>query len=184
MKFSNDPELEALVGRVCLIFARVEQEVGHVVMAARGDWGAVMSADYLNFSSNSGLLFKWLRNIGETYTEVAADTKLLAENLGGLKALRDEWAHSSHIVDLWLMMSEQGRTSMTNRSIERGKLLNAKKAGHTDAPSRAMVDDFTARASDVGDAATALATALAMLIDDGGVREVPDPRITRRGAPE
>jgi hypothetical protein len=176
VNFSNDPELEALVGRVCLTFARVEQEVGHVVMAAHGDWDVAMSTDYLDFSSSSGLLFKWLKNIGKAYPEVKDDTKSLAENLAALKAQRDEWAHSAQIVDLWLMMAEQGRSSMSDRDVEWGKLLNAKKRGHTDAPSKANVDDFTARASDAGDAASVLATTLAVLIDDVGVREVRDPR--------
>jgi hypothetical protein len=35
VKFSVDPELEALIGKVCLVFARVEPEGGHVVMRAK-----------------------------------------------------------------------------------------------------------------------------------------------------
>lgn len=152
-------------------------------MAAHGDWGVAMSTDYLEFSSNSGLLFKWLKAVGQAYPEVKDDTKVLAENLGALKARRDEWAHSAQIVDLWLMLAEQGRSSMSDGDVGRGRLLNAKKAGHSDAPSRTEVEEFTVRASDVGDAASALATALAVLVDDTGVRAVRDLRkSTRRRA--
>ena len=34
MNFGSDPDLEAMIGRVCLVFARVEQEAGHLLASA------------------------------------------------------------------------------------------------------------------------------------------------------
>lgn len=175
MKFSDDPKLEVLIGKVCLVFARVEQEGGHVVMAADGDWDLVMSANYLDYSSNSGLLLDWLKEVGRAYPEVKEDLTMLRTDLRELKNQRDEWAHSAAVIDLWLMMKEKGLNSMTDRDIEHGKLLNGRQAGHISAPTEGDVQAFVMRASDVGDAATSLARRLAELADDG-VRPVKDPR--------
>ncbi|GAA4755607.1 hypothetical protein GCM10023350_46400 [Nocardioides endophyticus] len=172
MQFSEDPELEGLIGRVCHVYARVELEAGHVVMAAHGNWGVAMSTDYLTFSSNSGVLTDWLKNVGRAYTEVKSDARDLCVGLRSLKARRDVWAHSAAIMDLWLVMREQGWSSMSDSDHPSGKLLNAKTPGHVDAPSKADVDAFSAEASDVGDVATSLAASLARLAD-------PEPRTVR-----
>ena|GEM_PF-4151576 len=178
MKFSSDPELEALIGRVCLVYARVEQEVGHVVSAAHGTWGEAMATDYLEYSSQSPLLLDWLKAVGRTYPEVSTDAEQLRVGLLGLKAQRDRWAHSSDLTDLFLLMKERGLSSMSDSDVEPGRLLNGKTSGHIDPPSKANVDNFVARASEVGDAATALASRVAALADDG-IRSVPNPRKER-----
>jgi hypothetical protein len=103
VKFSDDPNVEALVGKVCLVFARVEHEGGHVVMAADGNWDLAMSADYLDYSSSSGLLLDWLKEVGRAYPEVKSDLSRLRSGLRELKKQRDEWAHSAAVIDLWLM---------------------------------------------------------------------------------
>jgi len=175
VKFSDDPKLEALIGKVCLVFARVEQEVGHVVMAADGNWDLAMTTDYLDYSSNSRLLLDWLTEVGRAYPEVNDDLRRLRTDLGRLKDQRDEWAHSAAVIDLWMMMKEKGLTSMTDRDVEHGKLLNGRQAGHINAPTNAEVDAFVERASDVGDAATGIARRLAELASEG-VRSVKDPR--------
>jgi hypothetical protein len=180
MESSRDRELEALIGRVCLIFARVEHEAGHVVASANGGWGQ-MSTEYLSMSSNSRLLLDWLKNVGEAYPEVKDDVDRLSTNLRALKALRDEWAHSAAVVDLFLMMREQDLSSTTSGYIDLGKLLNAKKAGHVKAPTAADVEEFTARASELGDDASALGIELAKLADHG-VRSVKTPRKARSRA--
>lgn len=178
MEFPSNPGLEALIGRVCLVFARVEQEAGHVVTSAHGDWGAAMSTDYLSFSSSSGLLLDWLKAVGVAYPEVEDEAKDLGASLRELKTRRDEWAHSAAIVDLFLMMREQDRSSMSPSDLESKKLLNGRKMGHIDAPSKADVNEFSARASDVGDAASALGARLAQL-SDRRIRPVRAPRKSR-----
>lgn len=175
MQFSDDPKLEALIGKVCLVFARVEQEAGHVVMAADGNWGVAMSADYLEYSANSGRLIEWLKAIAKAYPEVSSEVQALVSDLRDLKNQRDQWAHSAAVIDLWLMMSEKGLTSMTDRDVERGKLLNGKLAGHINAPTSTDVEAFIARASTVGDAAAAIAQTAAALAQDG-IRSVGVPR--------
>lgn len=175
MRFSDDPELEALVGKVCLVFARVEQEGGHVVMAADGNWDLAMSTDYLDYSSNSRLLLDWLKEVGRAYPEVNDDLSKLGTDLRALKRQRDEWAHSAAVIDSWLMMKEKGLKSMSDREVDFGKLLNGKQAGHVDAPTPADVDAFVKRASDVGDAASSIARRLAELAD-ACVRPLRNPR--------
>ena len=165
MKFPSDPDLEGLVGRVCLIFARVEQEAGHAVAAAHGHWGEAVSTDYLDYSASSGRLLDWLKVVAKAYPEVNDKAKTLTDSLRALKKERDAWAHSAAIIDMFLMMKEQGKTKFTDSDIERGKLLNAKSQGHINAPTQADVDGFERRASEVGDLASALGNELAQIYD-------------------
>ncbi|TWP33192.1 hypothetical protein [Leekyejoonella antrihumi] len=65
MEFGSNPKLEAQIGRVCLVFARVEQEAGHVVQAADGNWDLAGSGDYLAYSSASAPLLGWLKDVGK-----------------------------------------------------------------------------------------------------------------------
>jgi len=167
--------LEALIGKVCLVFAHVEQAAGYAVMAAHGNWGVAMSAEYLHYSANSGRLLDWPKSMAKAYPEVSSDVQDLTSDLRDLKNQRDEWAHSSAVIDPWLMMKEKVLTSISDRDIEHGKLLSGKRAGHINAPTNAEVDAFVERASDVGDAAMDLARRLAELADRG-VRLVGDPR--------
>lgn len=175
MQFSDDPKLGALVDKVCLVFARVEQEAGHAVMAAHGTWGIAMSTDYMDYSANSGRLLDWLKSVAKSYPEASSDVPTLVADLRGLKNQRDQWAPSAAVIDLWLMMKERGLTSMTDRDVEHGKLLSGKQAGHINAPTQTDVEAYTARASDVGDAATALAHKVAALAQDG-IRLVEVPK--------
>lgn len=176
MEFGSNPKLEAQIGRACLIFARVEQEAGHVVQAADGNWDLAGSRDYLGYSSASGPLLDWLKDVGKAYPEVQGDVTKLCQELRTLKRNRDEWAHSAAVVDAFLLMNEQGTTSMNFPAQDRlGKLLNSKQAGHSDLPTDSDVDVFSATASDVGEAAQALAVRIARLVDDSGVRTVREP---------
>lgn len=175
MEFARDAELEALIGRVCLVFARVEQAAGHVVASADGEWDAAMNDHYLALSSDSGLLLDWLKAVGNAYPEVKEDLSGLRSDLRALKARRDEWAHSADVVDLYLLMKEQGLTTMSARELRPGQLLNGKARGHIDAPTEADLGEFISRASDVGDAASSLALELAKIADHG-VRPVKAPR--------
>jgi hypothetical protein len=175
VQFSDDPTLEALIGKVCLVFARVEQEAGHAVMAAHGNWGVAMSTDYLDYSANSGRLLDWLKSIAKAYPEARSDASALVCDLRALKNQRDQWAHSAAVIDLWLMMREKGLTSMTDRDVDRGRLLNGKQAGHINAPTQTDVEAYIAWASDVGDAAMALARKLDGLAESG-IRPVDVPR--------
>lgn len=179
MKFSDDARLEALVGKVCLVFARVEQESGHVVMAAEGNWDMAMSTDYLDYSSNSGLLLDWLKEVGRAYPEVNEDIGLLRTGLKELKKQRDAWAHSAAVIDLWLMMKEKGLTTMSDGDVEHGRLLNGRSGGHIDAPNEVAVDRFIQRASDIGDTATDISRRVAELVDYG-VRPLRDPKAPKR----
>lgn len=178
MEFGSDPKLEAQIGRVCLIFARVEQEAGHVVQAADGNWGLAGCRDYLAYSGTSGKLLDWLKDVGKAYPEVQGNVAKLCQDLRTLKRDRDEWAHSAAVIDAFLLMKEQGTKSMnfpTQSTL--AKLLNSKKAGHTDPPTAADVEAFSARASDVGDFAQALAVKIARLIEDSGLRRVREPNL-------
>lgn len=175
MQFSDDPKLEALIGKVCLVFARVEQEAGHAVMAAHGNWGVAMSTDYLDYSANSGRLLDWLKSVAKAYPEASSDVEAVVSDLRGLKNQRDQWAHSAAVIDLWLMMREKGLTSMTDRDVGRGRLLNGKQASHINAPTQTDLEAYIARASDVGDAAMALARKLDGLAESG-TRPVGVPR--------
>ena len=121
----------------------------------------------------SGALLDWLKDVGKTYPEVQADVTKLCDGLRALKRDRDEWAHSAAIVDLFLLMHERGETSLSFPAAgSLGKLLNSKKARHSDPPTDSDVDDFCARASEVGDAAQALVFAVAQLVAEEGVRTV------------
>jgi len=143
--------------------------------SANGNWGLAMTTDYLDYSSSSGLLLDWLKEVGRAYPEVNDDLRRLRTDLRKLKGQRGGWAHSAAVIDLWLMMKEKGLTSMTDREVEHGKLLNGRQAGHINAPTNAEVDAFVERASDVSDAATDIARRLDELADEG-VRSVKDPR--------
>lgn len=178
MQFNSSPELEARIGRVCLVFACVEQEAGHVVQAADGNWDLAGSKAYLEYSSVSRALLGWLKDVGKAYPEVRADVTKICEGLRALKRDRDEWAHSAAVVDLGLLMCETGVTSLTfpaDDSLVKPKLLNSKKKEHSDPPTDSDVDAFCARASEVGDAARALAMAVARLVEEKGVRTVREP---------
>lgn len=176
MEFGSNLKLEAQIGRVCLVFARVEQEAGHVVQAAHGNWGLAGSRDYLEYSSASGPLLGWLRDVGKAYPEVQGDVTKLCQELRALKRSRDQWAHSAAVVDTFLLMKERGTKSMDFPAPDMlGKLLNSKKAGHSDLPTDSDVDAFYATASDVGEAAQLLAVRIARLVDDSGVRTVREP---------
>lgn len=176
MEFGSNPKLEAQIGRVCLVFARVEQEAGHVVQAADGKWDLAGSRDYLDYSSASGPLFDRLQDVGKAYPEVQGHVTKLCQELRTLKKNRDEWAHSAAVIDAFLLMDEQGMASMDFPAPDMlGKLLNSKKAGHSDLPTDSDVDAFSATASGVGDAAQALAVRIARLVDDSGVRTVHEP---------
>lgn len=176
MQFGSSPELEARIGRVCLVFARVEQEAGHVVQAADGNWDLAGSTAYLKHSSVSGALLDRLKDVGKAYPEVQADVTKLCDGLRALKRDRDEWAHSAAIVDLFLLMHERGVTSQSFPAAgSLGKLLNSKKAKHSDPPTDSDVDAFCARASEVGDAAQALDLAVAQLVAGQGVRTMRKP---------
>ncbi|TWP34291.1 hypothetical protein [Leekyejoonella antrihumi] len=75
-----------------------------------------------------------------------------------------------------MLMNEQGTTSMEFPVPDMlGKLLNSKKAGHSHLPTDSDLDAFSARASDVGEAAQALAVKIAQLVDGLGVRKVREP---------
>jgi hypothetical protein len=177
MQFGSSPKLEARIGRVCLVFARVEQEAGHVVQAAHGNWDVAGSRDYLDYSSASGALLDWLKDVGKAYPEVQVDVAKLCQGLRALKSDRDEWAHSAAVVDPFLLMKETGVTSLTFPGADiLGKLLNSKKARHSDLPAESDVDTFCARASDVGDAAQAIAIAIAQLVAEQGMRTVRNPK--------
>ncbi|MFT4215627.1 MAG: hypothetical protein QM619_00345 [Micropruina sp.] len=135
-----------------------------------------MSTDYLDYSANSGRLLGWLKSIAKAYPEVSSEVQALVSDLRGLKNQRDQWAHSAAVIDLWLMMmSERGLTSMTDRDVERGKLLNGRRPGHINAPTRFDVDAFVQRASEVGDVASGVAQKLAELADTGA-RPVEEPK--------
>lgn len=176
MQFGSSPELAARIGRVCLVFARVEQEAGHVVQAADGDWDLAGSTAYLQYSSVSGALLDWLKDVGKAYPEVQVDVTKLRDGLRALKRDRDEWAHSAAIVDLFLLMHERQATSLGSPAAgSLGGLLNSKKAKHSDPPTESDVDRFCARASEVGDAAQALALAVAQLVAEKGVRTLRKP---------
>jgi hypothetical protein len=173
MQFGSSLELEARIGRVCLVFARVEQEAGHVVQAADGNWDLAGSTAYLEYSSVSGALLDWLKDVSKAYPEVRADVAKLRDGLRALKRDRDEWAHSAAIVDPFLLMRESQVTSLRFAAGgSNGKLLNSKKAKHSDPPTDSDVDAFCARAAEVGDAAQAVALALARLVAKKGVRTV------------
>lgn len=103
--------------------------------SAHGNWDVAMSTDYLDFSSRSGALLDWLKDVGKAHPEVEGDANKLWVELAALKKRRDEWAHSAAIVDLFLVMKEQRRSSMTDRHVEHGRLLNGKRPGHIDAPA-------------------------------------------------
>lgn len=178
MEFASNPTLEALIGRVCLVFARVEQAAGHVVASAHGEWALAASAHYLNLSSNSGLLLDWLKAVGVAYPEAKDDLSALRKDLRALKAQRDQWAHSADVVDLFLTMRERGLTAMSARDVKTGKLLNGRAEGHVAAPTAGDADNFVARASDAGDAASDLAIKLAKLADSG-VRQIDAPKGSR-----
>ncbi len=175
MQFANNPTLEALVGRVCLVFAQVEQEAGHLVASTQGDWSEVMSTGYLEFSADSGLLLDWLKNVGSAYPEIKDGVTALRTNLRELKTKRDTWAHSAAIIDLFLLMKERGVTSMSDNEVGPGQLLNSRQPGHIPPPNQADVDRFCVRASEVGDAASALAVRVAMLAQET-IRPVALPR--------
>lgn len=175
MQFANNPPLEALVGRVCLVFAQVEHEAGRVVASSQGDWSEGMSTGYLEFSADSGLLLDWLKNVGFAYPEVKDGVVALRTDLRELKTKRDTWAHSAAIIDLFLLMKERGVTSMSDNEVGPGQLLSSRKAGHIPPPNQADVDRFCVRASEVGDAASALAVRVAMLSQET-VRPVSLPR--------
>lgn len=176
MQFGSSPELEARIGRVCLVFARVEQEAGYVVQAADGNWGLAGSTAYLEYSSVSGALLDRLKDIGKAYPEVQGEVTELRDGLRALKHDRDEWAHSAAIVDPFLMMRERQVASMrlpAAGTLE--QLLNSKTAKHLDPPTGSDVDAFCARASEVGDAAQALARVVAQLVEEKGERTVRKP---------
>jgi len=176
MKFGSNLKLEAQIGRVCLVFARVEQEAGHVVQAADGNWGLAGSRDYLDYSAASGPLLDWLKDVGKAYPEVQGDVTRLSQELRALKRNRDQWAHSAAVIDAFLLMNEQGTTSMSFPAPDMlGKLLNSKMAGHSDLPTDSDMAAYYATASDVGEAAQALAVTIARLVDDSGVRTVRKP---------
>jgi hypothetical protein len=163
--------LEARIGQVCLIFARVEQEAGHVVQAADGDWDLAGSTAYLEYSSVSGALLDSLKEVAKDYPETSDAVASVCDGLRALKRVRDELAHSAAIVDLFLWMRERGLTSLDSPG--EGSvpmLLNAKRGGHAETPTDSDVDAFRARASDVGDAAQALGLAVAQAVDAKGVR--------------
>lgn len=173
MEFGSNPRLEARIGRVCLVFARVEQEAGRVVQAADGNWDLAGSGDYLDYSSASGALLDWLKDVGKAYPEVQDNVLELCQELRDLRSSRNEWAHSAAVVDAFLLMKEQGATSMSFPAPGMlGKLLNSKKAAHSDLPTDSDVDAFCARASDVGDVAQAIALRIAQLVADTGIRTV------------
>lgn len=176
MQFGSNPDLEARIGRVCLVFARVEQEAGHVVQAADGNWELAGSTAYLEYSSMSGALLDRLKDVGKAYPEVHADATNLCEGLRALKRDRDEWAHSAAVVDLFLLMRETGMTSLSAPPTGGlGALLNSRKAKHSDPPTDLEVEAFCSKASEVGDAARALSLSLAQLVDEKGARTVGDP---------
>lgn len=83
MQFGSSPELEARIGRVCVVLACIEQEAGHVVQAADGNWDVAGSTAYLAYSSASGALLDWLKDVGKAYPEVRADVTKIC---GGLRA--------------------------------------------------------------------------------------------------
>lgn len=171
MEFGSNPKLEAQIGRVCLVFARVEQAAGHVVQAADRNWDLAGSRDYLDYSSASGPLFDRLKGVGVTYPEVQGDVANLCQMLRTLKESRDEWAHSAAVIDAFLLMNEQGVTSMDFPAPDlSGKLLNSKKARHSDFPTDSDMDSFLATASGVGDVAQALAVRIARLVDESDER--------------
>lgn len=172
MQFGSDRDLEARIGRVCIVYSRVEHEVGHVVQAAVGNWDLAATSDYLDASSAWGELRDWLKDVGKAHPELQPDVVRLRDGLRDLKSYRDKLAHSAAIVDGFLLMREQGKTSMSfpDPAI-RGKLLNARTGKHFDPPTDADVDAFCARASDVGDAAQALALAIARLVAEGGAQD-------------
>ena len=126
----------------------------------------------------SGALLDWLKEVGKAYPEVQADVTKLGDVLRALKCDRDEWAHSAAIVDPFLLMHERQATSLRFPAAgSLGKLLNSKKAKHSDPPTDSDIDAFCARASDFGDAAQALALAVAQLVAEKGVRTVRKPRL-------
>lgn len=177
MQFASSPELEARIGRVCLVFARIEQEVGHVIQAAEGKWDTAGSTDYLEHSAVSGALLGLLDDVGKAYPEAQDDVAKLGDGLRTLKRKRDEWAHSAAIVDLFLMMRERQMTSFRGPAAGNAeKLLNSRQARHSDPPSGSDVDAFCAKASEVGDAAQAVALSIAQLVAEEGPRTVRKPR--------
>lgn len=174
MQFASNQALEALVGRVCLVFAQVEHAAGHVVASAHGDWSDATGTGYLEYSGQSGKLVRWLKNVEQAYPEAGQGITALCRDLQSLKAKRDAWAHSAPITDLFLLMKERAVESTSDHEGGPERLLNSRRLSHITPPSVADVDAFCIQASDAGDQASRLAVKIARLAELE-VRDVPPP---------
>lgn len=164
--FADDPELERRVGRACLVFAQTEQFAGVVVSASKGHWGC-MDFCHLEHSAVSNELVRLLVEVGKEFPAVRSDVDALRDRLHSLKSRRDKWAHSSNVVDLFLMLKEQGDDILSEREAEFETILNSKKRQHIDAPSPASLEEFEADAASAVLNARELAIRVARLLDEG-----------------
>jgi len=180
--FGDNAELERRVGRACLVFAQTDQFAGVVVSASKGHWGC-MDFCYLEHSASSAALDRRLVKVGKEFPEVQPDVDVLRLALRSLKSRRDSWAHSSNVVDLFLMLQEQGPDVLSERDAEFETILNSRKCHHIDAPSAVSLARFESEAELAVEKAKKMAVRVARLHEEqAGLGKVQgaSPPVRRR----